>query len=124
MIKDGSGLRFLIAGGFNTAVTYLLYLALLRVMSYQISYALSFMTGIGISYVLARTFVFKTHQGLRSALMLVFTYLIQYLVGAAVVWTWVDLLAQHAMLAPAIATGVTLPLTYLLSKLAFAGKVR
>jgi putative flippase GtrA len=124
MSECGSGLRFLLAGGVNTAVTYLLYLGLLRMTSYQISYAIAFVSGIAISYVLSRLFVFKVHQGFRSALMLPLVYLIQYLAGAAVVWGWVDVLHQHPMLAPAISIGVTLPLTYFLSKFAFVGKLR
>lgn len=123
-MSKSSGLRFLLAGGINTAVTYLIYIGLLQVTSYQISYAIAFVSGIAISYVLGRVFVFKVHQGYRSALMLPMVYLIQYLIGAAVVWTWVDLLMQHPMLAPAISIGVTLPLTYFLSKFAFVGKFR
>ena len=123
-MRESSGLRCLLAGGLNTAVTYLMYLALLRVTSYQISYAVAFVSGIAISYVLGRMFVFKVHQGYRSALMLPLVYLIQYLTGAAVVWAWVDLFDQHPMLAPAISILVTVPLTYFLSKFAFVGKIR
>lgn len=120
----GTGLRFLIAGGLNTAVTYLMYLGLLQVTTIQISYAIAFVSGIGISYLLGRIFVFKTHQGYRSALMLPLVYLLQYVTGAAVVWAWVDLLSQHPAFAPAIAIVVTLPITYLLSKFVFIGKIR
>lgn len=123
-MHKGSGLRFLLAGGLNTAVTYLMYLALLDVAGYQASYAIAFVCGIGISYVLGRVFVFKVHQGYRSVLMLPLVYLVQYAVGAAVVWTWVTWLHQHPALAPAVAILVTLPLTYLLSKFVFAGKIR
>ena len=123
-MRESSGLRFLLAGGLNTAVTYLMYLALLWVTNYQISYAVAFVSGIAISYVLGRMFVFKVHQGYRSALMLPLVYLIQYLTGAAVVWAWVDLFDQHPMLAPAISILVTVPLTYFLSKFAFVGKIR
>jgi len=124
MREGGSALRFLLAGGLNTAVTYLMYLGLLHVASVQVSYAIAFVSGIAISYVLSRVFVFKAHQGYRSALILPLVYLIQYLTGAAVVWAWVDVLHQHPMLAPAISIAATLPLTYFLSKFAFVGKIR
>src|SRR5215217_5825700 len=123
-MHKGGALRFLVAGGLNTAATYLIYLGLLPVAGYQASYAIAFTCGIAISYVLGRVFVFKAHQGYRSVLLLPLVYLIQYAVGAAVVWAWVAVLRQHAMLAPAIAILVTLPLTYLLSKFAFVGKIR
>lgn len=118
----GSGPRFLLAGALNTAITYLMYLGLLRVTSYQVSYTLAFVSGIAISYVLGRVFVFKMHRGYRSALILPLVYLIQYLAGTAVVWIWIDILHQHPMLAPAISIMITLPLTYFLSKFAFVGK--
>lgn len=121
-MSKGSGPRFLLAGAFNTAITYLMYLGLLRVTSYQVSYTLAFVSGIAISYVLGRVFVFKMHQGYRSALILPLVYLIQYLTGTAVVWMWIDILHQHPMLAPAISIMITLPLTYFLSKFAFVGK--
>ena len=124
MREGGSALRFLLAGGLNTAVTYLIYLGLLQVASVQVSYAIAFVSGIAISYVLGRVFVFKAHQGYRSALILPLVYLIQYSTGAAMVWAWVDVLHQHPMLAPAISIAVTLPLTYFLSKFAFVGKIR
>lgn len=124
MLKDCSALRFLLSGGLNTAVTYLIYLGLLRRAGYQLSYAIAFVCGIAISYVMGRVFVFKSHQGYRSALMLPLVYLIQYLAGAAVVWMWVDLLYQRPSLAPAISIAITLPITYLLSKFAFVGKIR
>lgn len=123
-MHKGGALRFLVAGGLNTAATYLIYLGLLPVAGYQASYAIAFTCGVAISYVLGRVFVFKAHQGYRSVLMLPLVYLVQYAVGAAVVWAWVGVLRQHAMLAPAIAILVTLPLTYLLSKFAFVGKIR
>lgn len=121
-MSKGSGPRFLLAGAFNTAITYLMYLGLLRVTSYQVSYTLAFVSGIAISYVLGRVFVFKMHQGYRSALILPLVYLIQYLTGTAVVWMWIDILHQHPMLAPAISIMITLPLTYFLSRFAFVGK--
>ena len=123
MREGGSSLRFLIAGGLNTAVTYLMYLGLLKVASPQISYATAFVSGIAISYVLSRAYVFKTHKGYRSALILPMVYLIQYSTGAAVVWAWVDAFEQHPMFAPAISIAITLPLTYFLSKFAFVGKI-
>ena len=118
-----SGLRFLLAGGLNTLITYLIYLGLLRVLGYQISYAIAFVIGIVISYALNRAFVFKVHQGYRSAVLLPLVYLLQYLIGAAVVWTWVDVLHQQPAVAPAISIIITLPFTYFLSKFVFVGKI-
>lgn len=124
MHERSRGLRFLLAGGLNTVLTYLLYLALLPVAGYQLGYAIAFVSGIALNYVLGRVFVFKAHQGYRSALMLPLVYLLQYAVGAGIVRLWVGYLGQNPKLAPAISILVTLPLTYLLSKFAFMGKIR
>lgn len=123
-MREASGLRFLVAGALNTVITYVMYLGLLRVTSSEIAYSVAFVSGIAISYLLGRVFVFKVHQGYRSALMLPMVYLIQYLVGAAVVWAWVALFHQSPMLAPAISILFNLPLTYFLSKFAFVGRIR
>ena len=62
--------RFLISGAINTSVTYGIYLLLLPVMSYPISYSIAYVIGIGVAYFLNRAFVFRAHQGARSAYQL------------------------------------------------------
>lgn len=112
--------RFLMSGGFNTALTYGIYLALLSVLSYQISYTISYVTGIVLAYVLNRFFVFKSHQGLRSAVLMPFIYLVQYLLSLVILWIWVEKFGFDSRLAPLAAIVLTLPVTFLLSKFAFA----
>lgn len=56
--------RFLVSGGFNTVVTYGIYLLLLNVLSYKTSYTIAYVAGIVLAYSLNRYFVFKSHQGL------------------------------------------------------------
>lgn len=51
-------LRYLAAGGANTAVTYALYLALLQWLDYRLAYALAFACGVGLSFLLLRHAVF------------------------------------------------------------------
>ena len=48
--------RFLVSGGFNTLVTYGLYLLLLNVLSYRISYTIAYVAGIVLAYSLNRFF--------------------------------------------------------------------
>ena len=122
MLKT-SGLRFIFSGILNTALTYTIYICLLQIINYQASYAIAFVIGIFFSYVMGRIFVFKVHQGYRSALMLPLVYLFQYLIGAGVVWIWVDMWKQSVVLAPAVSIVITLPTTYFLSKLVFVGKI-
>lgn len=111
--------RFLMSGGFNTALTYGMYLVFLTFLPYQPSYTLSYIAGIVLAYVLNRFFVFKSHQGVKSAVLMPLIYLTQYLLSLIVLWFWVDQLELDSRLGPLTAIILTLPLTFLLSKFAF-----
>ncbi|OUM07340.1 hypothetical protein BW686_10485 [Pseudomonas syringae] len=114
--------RFLMSGGFNTALTYGIYLILLMFLSYKTSYTISYATGILLAYVLNRFFVFKSHQGLRSVILLPLIYAIQYGLSLVILWCWVEKLKFDERLAPLAAIALTLPVTFALSKLAFSVK--
>ena len=55
-------IRFVFTGGVNTAVTYFIYLLLLQVLNYQVSYTIAFVSGIAIAFLLNKLFVFKTDR--------------------------------------------------------------
>ena len=86
-------LRFLISGGINTAVTYLLYLALLPGLGYWPAYSVAFVTGIVTSYFLNTRFVFRVRTSARRAAAFPLVYLAQYLFGLAVLHVSVRWLA-------------------------------
>lgn len=111
--------RFLLTGGFNTGVTYVFYLVLLNFLPYMWSYSISYVCGIVLAFVLGRFFVFKEHRGLKSVLFFPFVYVAQYIFGMLVVWFWVNKLFFSQALAPLAAITLSLPLTYLLTKLVF-----
>ncbi|WP_434682062.1 GtrA family protein [Pseudomonas sp. R1-18] len=110
------------SGGVNTALTYGLYLLLLLYFPYAVSYTISYISGILLAYVLNRFFVFKSHRGIRSILLLPLIYLVQYLLSLVILWWWVEQLHFDARVAPLIAIAITLPVTFVLSKLAFSDK--
>lgn len=112
-------LRFLISGGVNTAGTYLLYLALLQLMPYWLSYAIAFVCGIGLAYLLNRFFVFGAPRSEAKAAMLPAVYLAQYGVGALIVFAWVNALDWPPALAPLASIAVTVPLTFAASRWLF-----
>lgn len=114
--------RFLLSGAFNTTATYLLYLALLRFMPYRLSYTISFICGIVIAYILNLSFVFRARGGMKTIALFPLVYLAQYLAGLGVVSLWVELLDWQASLAPIAAIIVTIPLTFVLSRLVFDRK--
>lgn len=111
--------RFLLSGGFNTAVTYLLYILLLFILPYKISYTIAFVTGIALAYILNCWFVFRTTVNQHTLLWFPIIYLIQYLIGIAMVALWVDILNWTPLIAPIAAISVTVPLMFILTQWLF-----
>lgn len=115
-------LRFLLSGGVNTVATYAVYLLLLLLLDYRIAYTAAYVVGILLAYALNRLFVFRTHRGLTSVLLFPFIYLTQYAVSLITVWIWVGRFDFPKVLAPLVAIVITVPLTYVLSKIIFSGR--
>lgn len=113
--------RFILSGGLNTAITYGIYLVLLQKTSYQISYSIAYVSGIAISYILNRAFVFKSHRGLRSILLFPLIYITQYGIGMLLLWMWIDIAKLSDKIAPLVVVVVTVPATYVLSRFVFLG---
>jgi putative flippase GtrA len=111
----------LCTGGLNTAVTYGIYLLLLQVTNYQISYTIAYVTGIIFTFLLNRLFVFKTHQGLKSLVLFPLVYVFQYFFGMLILWLGVQYLNLDVKFGPLVVVILSIPLTYLLSKFVFVG---
>ena len=109
--------RFLIAGGVNTAISYVIYLVALLAVSYRVAYTISYAAGILISYLLTSRFVFQRKLALRAALQYPVVYLAQYVLGLALLTILVDKLRMDRRLAPAITVICTIPVTFVLSRL-------
>jgi putative flippase GtrA len=120
--KHASGrfARFVASGAFNTAVTYALYLVLLRRLPYQVSFSIAYASGIALAYFMNRYLVFQQPGGRAGPLLVTLIYAGQYLVNLALVSAWVDWLAGPAALAPLFAVAFTIPLTYFLNRLVFS----
>jgi putative flippase GtrA len=114
--------RFVISGGLNTLLTYAVYLALLQLLPYRISYTISYLCGIVIAYALNRYFVFRGHRGAWSIAALPLIYLAQFLLGLFVIWVCVEKLGVSDIVAPLVVIMISVPFTYLLSRWAFLGK--
>jgi putative flippase GtrA len=114
--------KFLISGGFNTAVTYAIYLALLMLAPYQVSYTVAYVIGIFLAFALNHFFVFKSHRGVRSVVLFPLVYLVQYLASMLTLWVWIEQWGRSERTAPLVAIIVTVPITYLLSRFVFLPK--
>jgi putative flippase GtrA len=114
--------RFLVSGGFNTALTYVIYLVALHWLDYTWSYSLAYGIGILLAFVLNKTYVFKTDRGWKSMVLFPLVYLAQYLISLGVLHVWVERLQWPAELAPLIAIAISLPVTFVLSRLVFGSQ--
>lgn len=73
--------RFLVSGTVNTALSYAVYLVLLRVTSYELAYIISYILGLGFGYYLnSRWVFFKSSTKLKIALYPI-AYLPQLIIG-------------------------------------------
>lgn len=117
--KYSSFLKFLLAGGINTGVTYAIYLLFLPALGYRLSYGIAYLTGIVISFFLNKNFVFREDRGLRSILLFPLVYVAQYCFNYAIIWVWVEALKLPTTLAPLVAVALAVPVTYLITHWVF-----
>ena len=78
-------LRFIVVGGINTAVTFVLFMSLSLVLPVPAAYTVTYALGIVLSYALNSLFVFRTELSLRTALRFPLVYVVQYLYGLALI---------------------------------------
>lgn len=107
---------FVIGGALNTAVTYLIYLALHQVLRYQLAYLLAYAAGIAFSYVFNSLVVFLRPMSWRGMLAFPAVYVVQYLASAGVLALIVEGFGVPAWWAPLLVSALMVPLTYLLAR--------
>lgn len=120
----GQLVRYVLAGGVNTVVTYVVYLALLQVLDYRWAYVLAFALGIGISFVLLRHLVFARPGRPFSLAYVAGTHGLQLALGLIVVEAWVAWFKLPAWLAPLAAVAVCLPVMFVLQRWIFSDHAR
>ncbi len=121
---DREPIRFLLAGGINTVVTYLVYLALLDALGYRLAFSTAFVLGILLGYQLNIRFVFRTTFSLRKMLQYPVVYLAQYFLGLAFIAMLVELAGINQKIAPLINVALMIPLTYVINRWFLLGKER
>lgn len=117
-------LRFLIAGGLNTAASYGLYLLLLGWCSYAVAYTVSYLFGIGLAYGLTCRFVFRHRARLATALHFPIVYGVQYVLGMALLVFFVAMLGLDPRLGPLLVVVCTVPISFFLSARVIRGSAR
>ncbi len=115
-------IRFLLAGGFNTGLTYAMYLLLLQWVSYLPAYGISYVLGIVVSYVLNSRVVFHTAMSLTGMLKFPLVYLVQYAMGSVLLWLLVERLGMSRDYALLPVIIITVPLTFALTRWVLTGR--
>lgn len=124
-IPSSPAVRFLIAGGLNTALTFGIYVGLKTLLNYQISYFISWLCGICMAWFMSSWFVFRSRASLRSFSLRSFlrfplVYLVQYALGAALLELFAGVLGLSKTWSPLLVITLTLPLTFLMSRFVLA----
>ena len=70
-------IKFLSAGVINSVASYLVYLLLVLFLNYQASYAMAFVFGIALSFVLNTKFVFEVDQTIKKFVLFPLVYFVQ-----------------------------------------------
>ncbi|WP_169083624.1 GtrA family protein [Paenibacillus sp. PL91] len=115
-------IKFGMVGLLNTLITYILYLVLLDHYPYVISYSVSYVAGIFISYFFNTLFVFKQPISLKNLLKFPIIYLVQYLLNLLLMFILVDTLNINEKFSLIISIIVTFPITFILSKYVLKNK--
>lgn len=112
----GEALRFLVVGAINTTVTYILYLALLLLFPYSISYTIAYVLGIGFAYFLNTRFVFRVQHTLARFTLFPLVYSAQYITGILALFLAVNLFKIPDRFALIASIVTTVPITFLVSR--------
>ena len=112
--------RYVVAGAANTALTYALLVVAMRYIGYLGAYTIVYAVGIVFGYWLQSRFVFRVPLAWRVALRFPIVYLVQYAVGAGVLWLLVDAAHVDSDVAALIVVIANVPLGFLLSRLLLA----
>ena len=111
----GQALRFIAFGGLNTLVTYALYCALVTFISPQAAYAIVFLLGIALAFVLNSKYVFGARLRVGSAAIYPLVYVVQYGANALLIDAFIAT-GFGPRTALAIALVIVTPLSFALNR--------
>jgi putative flippase GtrA len=109
-------LRFLIGGAANTGFSYSFYLIFLKFIDAVPAYTFSFIIGIFSGYAINTYFVFRSRWSWRRFAAFPAVHIVNYAVGAIVLWIAVNRFNVDEKLAPILSICSTIPINYLLSR--------
>ena len=105
-------IRFVGTGAANTIFSLALYQGLVFVFPYKVSYTLAFAAGIAFAILANSKVVFSTELTLIKVLRFTLTYIALYIVGVLMTILLVEYSNFSERLAPLMAAGVLLPISF------------
>ena len=102
-------LRFLLVGGFNTVISFLLFSFLIYLhLNYEIALLITYIIGINLSILTMRYYVFQSHSPLIKAYGKAWlTYLSCLLLNYVTLYILIDMLHINTILAQGIYTVIS-----------------
>ena len=120
----GDAIRFLLAGGLNTVLSYLVYLLLNMVVSYQVAYALSWLFGLLFIIVFYPSKVFVGSENSKKKIaLLILQYVFVFVCGLQCLMLMVGYLGLSEALAALFTTVFTTGLNFILMRLLYRKKL-
>jgi len=113
-------LRFLIVGGANTLITYLIFILLGLVMPAWLAYTIAFAAGLAWVVFGSSRFVFMGDHGTRRLLLFAAWYLVIYAIGRVIIYFIAPADFVGLLLASLAVLVVTTPLTFIGGRYVFA----
>lgn len=112
-------IKFVFVGVSNVIVSLIIYyICIYFGIYYQIANVIAFLLGTLNAYVLSKLWVFKVNNSEKAQVFkFYFSYFCTWLVGAMLLFLWVEIMNIPESIAPIINIFITTPLNYISSKL-------
>lgn len=110
-------LKFAIVGVSNTAISFLVYVVLVKLSLYYIlASIISYIAGILNSYILNTAFVFKEKKTKKNLFMFSSVYLSALLINLSLLYIMVDVFGTGPITGQILVTGLVMIYNYIMQK--------
>jgi putative flippase GtrA len=122
----GQFFRFIIIGFINTGHYYAFYLFFIHLvqLNYLPAHIFAFLISMIGSFFLNCYITYRTKPTIRKFLQFPLTYAVNITVSTVAIYLLVDLMNLNENISPLIAQGITIPITFLVSKKILAKESR
>jgi len=116
-------IRFFWIGLANSALTYLIYLALILFIDYRLSYALSYISGIMFSVYFNGRFVFRADISIKTVMIYSLFYSTSFGIGLFLLTLFVNITHISEAIAPLFVLVITVPINFFGARLVLTGNI-